>query len=52
VFIDFQMGDRVFQRVPVRVERVQPHAGSFLSGLSFQREDVRSRIQGALKDLI
>ena len=52
IFIDFQVGSGpIFTRVPVRVERVQTHAGSFLAGLSFQREDVRDRIRQALAKL-
>jgi hypothetical protein len=51
VFIDFQMKDHIFSRVPVRVERVQSHPGSYLSGLSFQREDVRHRVRQALMKL-
>lgn len=52
VFIDFQIRETIFKRVPVRVERIQTHAGSFLSGLSFQREDVRSKVQEALRSII
>ena len=53
VFIDFQIpGSPVFSRVAVRVERIQPFAGSFLAGLSFQREDVRSRVREALKKFV
>ena len=51
VYVDFQVGSHVFSRVPVRVERAHVHAGSFLSGLSFQREDVRHRIRQALAKL-
>jgi hypothetical protein len=52
VFLDFQVaGGPVFNRVATRVERVQSHAGSFLAGLSFQREDVRHRIRQVLAKL-
>jgi hypothetical protein len=52
VFIDFQVpGGAVFSRVAVRVERAQAFAGSFLAGLSFQREDVRTKVREALAKL-
>ena len=51
VFIDFQVGQNVFVQVPVRVERVQPHAGSYLSGLSFQDEDIRQDVRQSLAKL-
>ena len=51
VFIDFQVGENVFVQVPVRVERVQSHAGSYQSGLSFQDEDVRQDVRKALAKL-
>lgn len=52
VFVDFHIRGVLFDRVPVRVERVQAHAGSFLSGLSFQREDIRTKVQEALRSMI
>ena len=51
-FIDFQIGKTaVFMRVPVRVERIRSHAGSFLAGMSFLQEEDRAQVRKALSKL-
>jgi hypothetical protein len=52
VFVDFQVGKGgLFLRVPVKVERVRTHAGSFLAGLSFRTEEDRAAVRRALAKL-
>jgi hypothetical protein len=52
IFVDFRIGKRaMFMRMPVRVERIQSHAGSYHSGLRFQNEEDRMQVRQALAAL-